>query len=149
MLTQSSASAASHGQKIVLVGLFIQIIFFGLFITTALLFAKGASNGSRKTPWRTALVILIFGSILIMIRCIYRVVEYIQGKTGYIMSHEVFIYVFDASLMFIVMLIFNVMHPSMIGARIKGGIVLRLWKVKEVIDTGANSMTTLAYHETD
>lgn len=52
-----------------------------------------------------------------MIRCIYRVVEYIQGKTGYIMSHEAFIYVFDASLMFIVMLLFNVMDPTRVTVR--------------------------------
>ncbi|KAI4759835.1 hypothetical protein E4T52_14871 [Aureobasidium sp. EXF-3400] len=149
MLTQTSASAASRGQKIVLVGLFIQIIFFGLFITTALVFAMRAFNGSRKAPWRSALIVLIFGSTLIMVRCIYRVVEYIQGKSGHIMSHEAFIYVFDASLMFIVMILSNTMHPSMIGARVKGGVVVRLWAVKEIIETSATSMETLGYHETD
>ena len=41
-----------------------------------------------------------------------RVVEYIQGNDGYILSHEIFLYVFDATLMFIAIAIFNLVHPS-------------------------------------
>ena len=47
-----------------------------------------------------------------MIRSVVRVVEYIQGNDGYILSHEIFLYIFDGTLMFVTIAIFNVVHPS-------------------------------------
>ena len=43
-----------------------------------------------------------------MIRSITRIVEFAQGSDGYIMSHEYFIYVFDAALMLLVIIFFAV-----------------------------------------
>lgn len=43
---------------------------------------------------------------LIIVRSIVRLVEFIQGFDGYIISHEVFIYVFDALPMFLVTVAF-------------------------------------------
>lgn len=54
---------------------------------------------------------------MIMIRCIYRVVEYIQGQTGVLKSHEYYAYMFDALLMFQVMIVFIIFHPSQILSR--------------------------------
>lgn len=56
--------------------------------------------------------VLYFASLLILVRSVVRVVEYIQGNTGYILSHEVFLYIFDATLMFIAIAVFNFVHPS-------------------------------------
>jgi hypothetical protein len=39
-------------------------------------------------------------------------VEYLQGRDGYLLSTEVFLYVFDATFMFLVMLVSPVVHPS-------------------------------------
>ena len=47
-----------------------------------------------------------------MIRSIFRLAEYIQGNNGYLLHHEIYIYVFDALLMFITMVTFNVVHPQ-------------------------------------
>lgn len=47
-----------------------------------------------------------------MIRSVFRVIEYVQGNAGYLLSHEVFLYIFDALLMLAVMLLFNWNHPS-------------------------------------
>lgn len=55
---------------------------------------------------------LYFVSLLIMIRSLIRVIEYIQGNAGYILSHEIFLYIFDGTLMFIAVAVFNVIHPS-------------------------------------
>jgi len=47
-----------------------------------------------------------------------RVVEYVQGTNGYILSHEIFLYVFNAAFMFIAILIFVFWYPSaMLGLR--------------------------------
>ena len=56
--------------------------------------------------------VLYFASMLILVRSIIRVIEYIQGNDGYILSHEYFLYIFDASLMFIAIAAFNLVHPS-------------------------------------
>jgi hypothetical protein len=69
---------------------------------------------STQVPWREYLWILYGASILILIRNIIRVAEYITGDSGPILANEAYIYVFDALLMFIVMVIFNVRHPSIV-----------------------------------
>jgi hypothetical protein len=47
-----------------------------------------------------------------IVRSIVRAVEYLQGQGGFVISHEVFIYLFDALPMFLVMLLFAVIHPG-------------------------------------
>lgn len=50
-------------------------------------------------------------SILIFVRSIVRVIEFIQGFDGHIFSHEVYLYIFDALIMCIAMVVMNVVHP--------------------------------------
>ncbi|RMZ71939.1 rta1 domain [Pyrenophora seminiperda CCB06] len=143
MATQSSMHL---GSKIIIGGLFVQLIFFGLFIIVSGVFhyrlvkdlplqkrygpsmmfrSKEASHAAQSSPgpslsrehlsnlpWKRHLFNLYFASALIMIRSTFRVIEYIGGNAGYLLSHEVFLYVFDALLMFFVMLSFNLIHPS-------------------------------------
>jgi len=40
------------------------------------------------------------------------VIEFLQGNAGYLFSHEVFMYVFDAILMFGVLVLFVFLHPG-------------------------------------
>ena len=100
------------GEKISIVGLFVQIAIFGFFVATSLLFhariqQRPTSRSARRAvAWRRHLYILYVTSTLILIRSIFRVVEYLQGNNGYLISHEVFIYVMDALLMALVMVIF-------------------------------------------
>lgn len=47
-----------------------------------------------------------------MVRSIYRLAEYIQGRSGSLQGHEVYIDVFDATLMLLGCLALNVVHPS-------------------------------------
>lgn len=42
-----------------------------------------------------------------------------MGKDGVLLQHEYFLYIFDATLMFGVMVLFNVWHPSKIIERSK------------------------------
>jgi uncharacterized membrane protein len=111
------------GEKIIIGGLFMQILFFGLFFVTAIMFQiRGkeylASLGS-SVPWRKHLFALYATSILILVRSVFRVIEYIQGNAGYLLRHEVFLYVFDAVLMFAVMVVLNVSHPGDIAILLK------------------------------
>lgn len=45
-------------------------------------------------------------------------------------------YVFDAGLMLVVMMIFNYWHPSEVGSLLKGGKMAKGWRIKD-IDTRA------------
>ncbi|KAJ5681906.1 uncharacterized protein N7477_001846 [Penicillium maclennaniae] len=109
------SSMSKVGQTIVILGLFVQLIFFGGFLTISVIFAKRLKTvkGSLLRFQYGALLYVLFGvSCLIIIRCIYRVIEFCQGNDGYLMGHEVFLYVFDTIPMFVVQFIFHFYHPG-------------------------------------
>jgi hypothetical protein len=122
-----SSSIIQIGQDIIVGGLFVQIIFFGCFLLVAVLFqtrirkAPTPASVSDLIPWRKHLTALYAASVLILIRSVFRVAEFIQGNNGFILSHEWFLYLFDSVLMLGVMLIFNVVHPSEVKALLRGG----------------------------
>ncbi|KAG9796324.1 hypothetical protein KCU88_g134, partial [Aureobasidium melanogenum] len=126
------------GQGIVVAGLFLQLLLFGVFVAVALVFhmrmrrrvndhdgdgdaasddrdlavitaTRTRTNGSP--PWRQGLFMLYACSALIMIRSIFRVVEYLSGVDGYLLSHEWPMYAFDAGPMWAVQVIFLVWFP--------------------------------------
>jgi hypothetical protein len=119
-------SSLHTGEKIVIAGLFAQLGFFAGFVLVAGVFhyrlvkdkplqkrAKHASGPALdELPWKRHLYNLYVTSGLIVVRSIFRIVEYVQGNAGYLLSHEVFLYVFDAVLMVVVMVLFNWVHPS-------------------------------------
>ncbi|CAG5156704.1 uncharacterized protein ALTATR162_LOCUS4501 [Alternaria atra] len=111
------------GEKVIIVGLCIQVIFFGFFVFTSFMFQKRgrehllALDGS--VPWRKHLYVLYGTSVLILVRSVFRVAEYAQGNKGYLLRHEAFLYVFDAILMLSVMLWLNIVHPGAITELLK------------------------------
>ncbi|KAK7428076.1 hypothetical protein QQZ08_005508 [Neonectria magnoliae] len=106
------------GQNIVLVGLAIQIIFFGVFIAIISFFhfriVRHPTTASLETslPWKRYIFVLYAASLLIMVRSIFRVVEFAGGPTGTLQTSEAYMYCLDAALMLICVLLFNVQHPS-------------------------------------
>ncbi|KAM0428282.1 hypothetical protein ACHAPT_007183 [Fusarium lateritium] len=108
------------GEAIIIAGLFIQLIFFGFFMIVTIVFHRRLhrepTTASLKiqSPWKRLLVVLYASSALIMVRSIFRVIEYIMGEDGALMANEAYLYVFDATLMLIVTVMFNVFHPSAI-----------------------------------
>lgn len=129
------------GQNILLVGLFVQIVMFGLFIVVAVAFhvrysrmlavsgayGSGATGGDRSAPagipWLKVLYMLYAVSLLIMVRSIFRVIEYILGQDGYPLNNQWTLFIFDSLLMFLVTALFFFMfHPNdMVGAQQEGG----------------------------
>ncbi|KAF4959279.1 hypothetical protein FSARC_10796 [Fusarium sarcochroum] len=121
MLAGADDSAGrDRGQTVIIVGLFIQLIFFGIFIIVAVVFHRRINREPTtaslkiQTPWKTLLIILYTSSGLIMVRSIFRVIEYVMGEDGALMTNEAYIYVFDALLMLAVSISFSVFHPSAI-----------------------------------
>lgn len=70
--------------------------------------------------WERLLLMLYAVSLLVLARCIYRVIEYIQGEDdGYLFTHEWSIYVLDCMLMVAAMTVFWLWHPNVLKKVIK------------------------------
>ncbi|KZL78484.1 RTA1 domain-containing protein [Colletotrichum tofieldiae] len=114
------------GQNLIVAGLVIQIVLFGIFWVTAILFHVRLSNypteasASGNSPWRSGLWMLYSVSAFIMVRSVFRLIEYLLGSDGYPLQNEWTLYVFDAMLMFFVMVAFGYRFPAAFQIR-KGG----------------------------
>ncbi|PNP54678.1 hypothetical protein THARTR1_04883 [Trichoderma harzianum] len=119
-----TASALETGAHIIIVGLFVQLVFFGFFIAIAVKFHLSISRvptirSSNELPWQKHMNTLYIASTLIMVRSIFRVVEYLQGFDEHLLHHEAYLYIFDGLLMFLVMVLLNVVYPSELAASMK------------------------------
>jgi hypothetical protein len=119
---------AAWAERIIVIGLMIQIIMFVFFCLLAVVFHRRMKRTptpqsfSTATPWESGLLMLYAVSLLILTRSIFRVVEYCQGQTGYALSHEWTLYVFDSLLMFLVTLIFAWKFPRNFVAQWKNSL---------------------------
>lgn len=126
-MASGTLSAMTTGERITIGGLAVQLVFFSVFIVASTIFhyrirqnptqesSKEIPRSSRvqqKTTWEIVMVGLYVASILILIRSIFRLIEYAQGNSGYLISHEAFLYVFDSTLMFFTMVAMSIFHPS-------------------------------------
>lgn len=108
------------GNNVITAGLGIQVLFFGLFVIVAGIFHYRINSypttrsQATRVPWQRYLMVLYAASILILIRSVFRIIEYVMGQDGVLLSKEIYLYVFDATLMFLVMAVFNIWHPSAI-----------------------------------
>lgn len=109
-----TADSMKTGENIILGGLFIQIIIFGLFGVTSAVFHVRARRYRPHSDlgWEKTMVMLYTVSALIMVRSIFRVVEYIMGHDGYPLKNEWTLYIFDAVLMFGVIMMLGWRYPD-------------------------------------
>ena len=112
------SSLASLGEGIVVGGLAFHIVIFGVFWATATIFqvkmrrAVAEHSLPHNSKWQQILYMLYSSSALIMGRSIFRMIEFIMGHDGYLLSTEWPLYVFDSVPMVIVMVIFCWRFPS-------------------------------------
>ncbi|KAL2859309.1 RTA1 like protein-domain-containing protein [Aspergillus pseudodeflectus] len=112
---QTIDSMRNLGQKILVVGLVVQLIFFGFFLVVSGTFQvrlRRAGVSHLNAQWRRLLHILFLVSSLVIARCVFRIIEYVQGTDGYLYSHEIYMYIFDTIPMFFVQAIFHFYHPG-------------------------------------
>ncbi|XP_014560824.1 hypothetical protein COCVIDRAFT_88395 [Bipolaris victoriae FI3] len=133
IMASGTISALHTGENIIIGGLVVQILFFGCFMVTSVLWhTRMAKNPTTRIlsgsiPWEMQLYSLYAASMLILVRSVFRLIEYAQGNNGYLISHEVFLYIFDSTLMWITMAILAWIHPSEITGLLKGekGVAVR------------------------
>ncbi|CAG7978002.1 unnamed protein product [Penicillium salamii] len=128
IMASGTISAMKTGEHITIGGLCVQLVFFTFFVITSIIFHRRMRQRATIHPtevreshglgisrsWESVLWGLYIASILILIRSVFRLIEYAQGNDGYLISHEAFMYVFDSTLMFFAMVAMNVFHPSII-----------------------------------
>ncbi|KAF2760921.1 putative RTA1 domain protein [Pseudovirgaria hyperparasitica] len=112
-------------EYIILGGLVVQILGFGLFAVTAGIWhvrmrkVRTATTGASGR-WVGVMKMLYVVSGLIMVRSVFRVVEYVMGTDGYLLRHEWPLYVFDAVLMMGTVGVFAWWYPGRLDVASSG-----------------------------
>lgn len=123
-MASGNSDSVNKGESIIMGGLAVQLIFFFLFIVAGAVFharvRKSPTAKCARYPWQKHMVSLYLVSVLIFVRCLVRLIEYGQGFDGYIISHEIYLFIFDALLMWLAMVVMNWVHPSEVAALIRG-----------------------------
>ena len=103
-----------EGTHIIVAGILFQMasvavftVFFGIFC-----FRVKKLNLIISTKKKSLLAVTALSILMVYIRSIYRTIEMLQGWNGYLLNHEVYFVVLDASLMVVCGGIFNVIHPG-------------------------------------
>lgn len=141
-MASGSSSSMSTGSNVVIGGLVLQLLSFGTFVILAIHFDRAIhscptrqSRSPDNRRWHMHFITLYLVSAFIIVRAIYRVVEFSQGMDGYLMVHEWFLFVFDAVLMWFVMLAWNITYPGEIECLLRGQrIVGKGWMLKTLRD---------------
>ncbi|EHK49338.1 hypothetical protein TRIATDRAFT_190116 [Trichoderma atroviride IMI 206040] len=119
-------STTDTGNNVIIGGLVLQLLWFAIFVTVAAIFhrrMKSVPTSRSQQPdcrWQRYLLTLYVAGGLIIIRNLFRVIEYAQGNDGYLLTKEAFIYVFDALPMLAVVTWLHWMHPGEIGLLLRG-----------------------------
>ncbi|EXF80726.1 hypothetical protein CFIO01_13595 [Colletotrichum fioriniae PJ7] len=123
----ASSSTMNTGKTVILLGLAVQLMFFGLFVIASAVFHlrvsrhmppavmdEEAQAGWRRlfSGWRGVMSVLYIASVMIFVRSLFRLAEYVEGNDGVLLGTEAFLYIFDALLMLGVVAITAVFHPA-------------------------------------
>ncbi|KAF3901982.1 hypothetical protein ABW21_db0206636 [Orbilia brochopaga] len=115
LLAKDDPKTVDLGQKIVTAGLAIQILFFGAFILVAMLFHRRLHNLPARhadlANGRKYLYTMYAANTFILIRSIFRVAEYVMPHDGPLLSTEVYLYIFDATLMALAVIVYLIVKP--------------------------------------
>ncbi|KAI8960321.1 RTA1-domain-containing protein [Daldinia sp. FL1419] len=126
LMATGSSDSINIGKSLVIIGLFVQLIFFGAFVILASVFHYRMNKlptfeaSLPNVRWRDYLITLYLAGVMIWVRSLFRVIEYLQGNNGSLSRSEVYLYVFDAALILIAMVWMNWYHPSEIGLLLRG-----------------------------
>ncbi|KAL2868578.1 RTA1 domain-containing protein [Aspergillus lucknowensis] len=132
--SQDDLNTFNRGRDLALVGVIVQIVAFGIFTIAAVRFnftskkflkavsqplygqdefSMAIQDKPRKNDWQALLRVVNLATVMILIRSIFRMVEFTEGHGGYINTHEWPFYVFDAVPIFPSVALFVWWHPSL------------------------------------
>ncbi|TFK48512.1 RTA1-domain-containing protein [Heliocybe sulcata] len=96
----TSASTNKRGNDLALAGLIGQGVSYAFFLCVAftahIRYIRASPVGTRyQEEWWKVIWLLYFSSVPIIIRSVYRIIEFTQGNPGYLIMHEVYFYCLD------------------------------------------------------
>ncbi|CRG87355.1 Protein RTM1 [Talaromyces islandicus] len=115
------ANIMNIGNKVVLAGLIFSLFIFALFVWIAFDFHRRLSreptkllliNSEQSLPWKRYMLVLYISSLAMIIRNLVRTIQFGASRLSPINTQEAYIYVFDASLLFISVGVLLVYHPG-------------------------------------
>ena len=113
-LTSSNESTVNTGLTIIEIGLAWALAFVALFFFVTIYVYVSPMYEIKSHPdvqmIRKMYISLFVTISLLLIRLIYRMVEFVDGNRGYIATHEAFFGVFDTGLVFICCVVYSVWH---------------------------------------
>ncbi|KAG9668870.1 RTA1 protein, partial [Aureobasidium melanogenum] len=121
----TSSSVQKTGRTVTIIGLIIQLVVFAYFILVAVVFHRRLNARPTSVSvhhsicWIRHLRIMYTTSVLVLIRNIFRVAEYVEGSDGPIEHSEVYLYIFDSALMAGLMWAFVIVHPGRLLRAVK------------------------------
>lgn len=145
------------GTNIMVAGLAVQVFFMTLFMVLCtdfyirvrrarksddLVFDSEFAHIREKKIMPQFLVAVAVCTILIYIRCIYRLIELAEGWQGFLIIHEAYFLVFEALIMFIGVFALTLIHPGFIFGRTK--ISVRTAPAGKISDTSSSYIVDAA-----
>ncbi|KAH8897579.1 RTA1-domain-containing protein [Thozetella sp. PMI_491] len=119
-------SLAQIGNGVVIASLILQLVWFAFFVVVAFMFHRSmrlvptASANRPEIRWESYLRTLYTVSFLVMVRSLFRAIEFIEGTSSAIQRSEAYFYIFDALLMFLAVVYLHWKHPGEIGMLLRG-----------------------------
>ncbi|KAI6044569.1 RTA1 like protein-domain-containing protein [Pisolithus marmoratus] len=113
--TSKSVSTEKLGTNLLLAGLALQTISFAFFTFLSLhVYKRIRADGISplQETWGPIVPTLLFSSAIFMVCFVYRTIEYAQGSGGYLMTHELWLYLLDALPLFIGICVYVPFWPS-------------------------------------
>ncbi|KAJ7685952.1 RTA1 like protein-domain-containing protein [Mycena rosella] len=119
----NTMSTANLGANIMLAGIVVQFVTIITYCTFAAIFLRRylKDHPVRSSPndrgvldpkLRTLIVAVACSTLLLSIRCIYRIIQLATGWTGRIIQTEAYFDVFDGAMVLLAMVTFNLAHPG-------------------------------------
>lgn len=124
MQVAASETLPVIGTRLVIAGLIFQILCFVVFFWMAAIvhyrcLRAVSTDGRAAVTWQKHFWAMYTACTLMFVRNVFRLCEYTQGYKGVIAHHEWFVYVFDASMLWLVMAIYVMVHPGWLARKMR------------------------------
>lgn len=116
---------ARNGRATILAGLVLQIVAFGLFVMCVMTFqmrirSTVCPETEKKIRSTHKYLHGLYGiGLAFVVRNTVRIVEFQQGPDSELLSNEIWLYVMDATLMLIIVVVMLVWHPGRLSWRVR------------------------------
>ena len=129
--TTDTNNGQNSGRVLLIIGLAGLVVLIFFFLATLVYVSRSATYRIDAPALRPVYAGLYITVALLLIRNIFRLIEFGQGWNGYIADHEVYFYVFDALTMLTWLIVVVPLHfglllrnaRSQLGAISTGGVI--------------------------